>query len=232
MLGAEGYMVDVQGDGQGMQGTQSPDAVDIRQAARRAWPRSTERVARLEQVLSRRQPDLTVVLEDVHDPHNAAAVLRSCDAAGVLGIHAVYAAEPPPKKRLSRTSSSSASKWVGVERHDTIDACYAELRQQGMQIVATALTDESVDLYSVDFTRPTAIVMGNEHRGLTAHAIASADITVRIPMAGMVESLNISVAAAVSLFEAARQRREAGMYDTRQLSDAEYERVLADWLRR
>ncbi|HEV2529998.1 MAG TPA: TrmH family RNA methyltransferase [Thermomicrobiales bacterium] len=199
---------------------------------RQTWPRSTERVARLEQVLSRRQPDLTVVLEDVHDPHNAAAVLRSCDAAGVLGIHAVYDREPVPKKRLSRTSSSSASKWVGVERHETIDACYRALRAQGVQIVATALTDESVDLYSVDFTRPTAIVMGNEHRGLTAGAITAADLTVRIPMAGMVESLNISVAAAVSLFEAARQRREAGMYDTRQLSDEEYERVLADWLKR
>jgi tRNA (guanosine-2'-O-)-methyltransferase len=200
--------------------------------ARGGWPRSTAREARIDEVLARRQPDLTVVLEDVHDPHNTAAVLRSCDAAGVLGIHAVYHHEPAPKKKLSRTASSSASKWVTVERHDDVAACYAALRARGMQVVATALTDESVDLYEVDFTRPTAIVMGNEHRGLTADAIAAADVTVRIPMAGMVESLNISVAAAVTLFEAARQRRVAGLYDTPRLSPDDLARLRAEWLAR
>ena len=203
-----------------------------RRDIRRSWPRSTQREARIDQVLSRRQPGLTVVLEDVHDPHNAAAVLRSCDATGVLEIHTVLQHETAPGKRPSRATSSSAAKWVPVIRHENITGCYATLRERGMQVVATALTGESVDLYDVDFTRPTAIVMGNEHRGLTAAAIAGADLTVRIPMSGMVESLNISVAAAVALGEAARQRRAAGMYDRRQLSDDEYERLLADWLRR
>ena len=200
--------------------------------SRRSWPRSTRREARIDQVLARRQPDLTVVLEDVHDPHNAAAVLRSADATGVLEIHAVHQHEPAPTKRPSRATSSSAAKWVPVVRHDDIAGCYAGLRERGMQIVATALTGESVDLYDVDFTRPTAIVMGNEHRGLTAGAIAAADVTVRIPMSGMVESLNISVATAVTLFEAFRQRRAAGFYDEPRLDPDELSRLRAEWLRK
>lgn len=205
---------------------------DRRRELRRTWPRSTQRETRIDQVLGRRQPGLTVVLEDVHDPHNAAAVLRSCDATGVLEIHTVHEHEPDPSKRPSRATSSSAAKWVPVVRHDDIAGCYAALRERGMQIVATALTDESVDLYDVDFTRPTAIVMGNEHRGLTAAAIAGADVTVRIPMSGMVESLNISVATAVTLFEAFRQRRVAGLYNAPQLDDAELTRLRAEWVTR
>lgn len=204
-------------------------------AARRGgsgWPRTTNREARIDQVLSRRQPDLTVVLEDVHDPHNAAAVLRTCDAVGVLGVHAVYDREQPPKRKLARTTSASAAKWVGITRHPSIDACYRGLRGQGMQIVATALTDESVDLYDVDFTRPTAIVMGNEHRGLSAEAIAAADVVVRIPMSGMVESLNISVATAVTLFEAFRQRRAVGLYDEPRMTDVQRRQLRDEWLAR
>lgn len=197
---------------------------------RRSWPRSTRREARIDQVLGRRQPGLTVVLEDVHDPHNAAAVLRSCDATGVLEIHTVHEHEIAPGKRPSRATSSSAAKWVPVIQRSDIAGCYATLRGRGMQIVATALTDESVDLYDVDFTRPTAIVMGNEHRGLTAAAIAGADLTVRIPMSGMVESLNISVATAVTLFEAFRQRRVAGLYDEPQLAGEELARLRNEWL--
>ncbi len=205
-------------------------AIPASGAGRLNWPRSTQREARIDQVLARRQPDLTVVLEDIHDPHNAAAVLRSCDATGILRIHAVHEHEPTTKKQLSRAASSSAAKWVPVVRHDDIAACYAALRAAGMQIVATALTDDSVDLYDVDFTRPTAVVMGNEHRGLTAGAIAGADLTVRIPMSGMVESLNISVATAVILFEAFRQRRAAGLYGERQLPDDDLARLRNEWL--
>ena len=211
---------------------QTPGPAGDRRAVRRSWPRSTQREARINQVLGRRQPGLTVVLEDVHDPHNAAAVLRSCDATGVLEIHTVHEHETAPGKRPSRATSSSAAKWVPVVRHEDIPSCYALMREHGMQIVATALTDESVDLYDVDFTRPTAIVMGNEHRGLTAAAIAGADLTVRIPMSGMVESLNISVATAVTLFEAFRQRRVAGLYDEPQLTDEELGRLRAEWLLR
>ena len=207
-------------------------STDRRRELRRTWPRSTQREARIDQVLGRRQPGLTVVLEDVHDPHNAAAVLRSCDATGVLEIHTVQEHEPDPARRPSRATSSSAAKWIPVVRHGDIAGCYAMLRERGMQVVATALTGDSVDLYDVDFTRPTAIVMGNEHRGLTAAAIAGADVTVRIPMSGMVESLNISVATAVTLFEAFRQRRVAGLYDEPQLSGAELAQLRAEWLQR
>lgn len=195
-------------------------------------PRTEKRQRRIREVLRRRQPDLTVVLEDVHDPHNAAAVLRSCDAVGVMRVHFVYDIETPPAKRFARTTSASATKWVETRAHPTIEACFDHLRAQGMQILATTLTDESVDLYSCDLTRPTAIVMGNEHRGLSAKAIHLADATVKIPMMGMVESLNISVATAVTLFEALRQRRQAGYYEQPRL-DAETLAALEEaWLKK
>jgi len=193
-------------------------------------PRTAKRQQRIREVLRRRQPDLTVVLEDVHDPHNVAAVLRSCDAVGIMRVHLIYDIERPPAKRFARTTSASAAKWVETRRHATIEDCYAELRAQGMRILATALADESVDLYSCDLTGPTAIVMGNEHRGLSKTAVELADATVKIPMMGMVESLNISVATAVALFEALRQRRAAGLYNAPRLDEPTLTVMEEAWL--
>lgn len=196
------------------------------------WPRTSRRQARIRDVLSRRQKRLTVVLEDVHDPHNASAVLRSCDGVGILDVHLVYVHEEPPRRSFARTTSASAAKWVRLHFHDSIDACYAALREQGFRIYATALGQESVELYDVDFTQPTALVFGNEHRGVSPGAIAGADATLFIPMQGMVESLNISVACAVSLYEAMRQRLAAGMYDRPELSEAELDALDAEWIRK
>lgn len=196
------------------------------------WPRTSRRQARVEDVLSRRQKSLTIVLEDVHDPHNASAVLRSCDGVGILDVHLVYVHEEPPRRSFARTTSASAAKWVRLHYHDSIEACYAILREQGFHVYATALGQESVGLYDVDFTQPTALVFGNEHRGVSRAAIDGVDATLFIPMQGMVESLNISVACAVSLYEAMRQRLAAGMYAHPELSESELAALEGEWIRK
>jgi tRNA (guanosine-2'-O-)-methyltransferase len=196
------------------------------------WPRTTRRQARVRHVLERRQTTLTVVLEDVHDPHNASAVLRSCDGVGVFDVHLVYVHEEPPRKSFNRTTSASAAKWVRTHYHESIEACYAALREQGFSIYATALGREAVELYDLNLVKPTALVFGNEHRGVSEAAVAGADATVFIPMQGMVESLNISVACAVSLYEAMRQRLASGHYDRPELSAESLDALEAEWLRK
>jgi tRNA (guanosine-2'-O-)-methyltransferase len=196
------------------------------------YPRTSRRQERVNAVLRARQSTLTVVLEDVHDAHNASAVLRSCDAVGVLDVHLVYRHEEPPRHAFHRTTSASAAKWVRTHFHESIAECYGELRKAGFGIFATALRDGTTDLYDLDLAVPVALVFGNEHRGVTDEAIALADGTVSIPMHGMVESLNISVACAVSLFEAMRQRRSRGMYDAPQLDTSELDQLAHEWLRK
>ena len=195
------------------------------------WPRTDRRAQRVEEILALRQPTLTVVLENVHDPHNVAAVLRSCDAVGVLALHMVYTVETPPAS-LARTTSGSASKWIDVVAHESVEVCYARLRSEGKRIVVTALDAASVDLHAQDLVQPVAVVFGNEQRGASEEAVAKADGTIFIPMMGMVESLNISVACAVTLYEAMRQRRQAGLYDEPQLGDDERSRLTREWLER
>lgn len=190
------------------------------------------RVDRLSSVIARRQPTLTVVLEDVYDPHNASAVLRSCDAVGVLDVHLVYVKQKPPERSFSRSASGSAAKWINIHFHDSIEECYRVLRSQGFRLLATALGAESHDLYDVDMTGPTALVFGNEKDGVSDAGIALADATVYIPMQGMVESLNISVSCAVSLFEAMRQRRNAGLYEESQLGEDASDSLLVEWMNR
>ena len=194
--------------------------------------RTNRRHQRIKAVLARRQTSLTVVLEDVHDPHNASAVLRSCDAVGILDVHLVYVHQEPPRQSFGRATSASAAKWIRLHAWDSVEACYAQLRGEGFTILATALDSRSRDVYDVDLVQPTALVFGNEKRGVSPEAVAGADGTIYIPMQGMVESLNISVACAVTLYEAMRQRLVAGAYDAPSLDDAELARLEADWLRR
>ena len=196
------------------------------------FPRTSRRAERIQAVLNRRQPDLTVVIENVHDPHNIGAVLRSCDAVGVLHVHTIYSVEQRPDRAYARSSSGSARKWIDVTHHDSIDACYELLRGQGVSILVAALSDDSSGLYELNFTVPVALVFGNEHRGLSDEALDGADGSFVIPMVGMVESLNISVACAVSLYEAMRQRRQAGMYDEPRLGPQEIDRLGKEWLKR
>jgi tRNA (guanosine-2'-O-)-methyltransferase len=196
------------------------------------WPRTTRRQQRVRSVLERRQPDLTLILENVHDPHNVSAILRSCDAVGVLRVHAVYSIESPPPGMFARQTSASAAKWVDVVRHDSMAECVNELRAAGFQILATALRQESRPLHDWDLTRSVALVVGNEMRGVSDEALALADGLVEIPMVGMVQSLNVSVASAVCLYEAFRQRLATGAYDAPRLSAEELTAMEQDWLKR
>ena len=196
------------------------------------WPRTTRRHQRIRSVVAKRQPTITIVLEDVHDAHNASAVLRSCDAIGVLDIHLVYVHDPPPRKAFHQGTSASAAKWIDAQFHESIESCYRTLRESGHWIFATALKRTSIDIYRVDLTQPIALVFGNEMRGVSAEAVDLADGCIHIPMQGMVESLNISVACAVTLYEVMRQRREAGMYDAPQLDAARLAQLESAWLRR
>lgn len=213
------------------------EAVDRRELARAVgvktdrWPRTERRQARIGAVLARRQPDLAVVVENVHDPHNVSAVLRSCDAVGVLRLHTVYTEEERPDA-FARTTSASAAKWVEVVHHDSIAACYAAVRADGMTVVATAVSADATDLYEMDLASPVALVFGNEQRGASDEAVSAADARLVIPMMGMVQSLNISVACAVTLYEALRQRRASGAYDRPGLDGAALLALETEWLER
>ncbi len=185
------------------------------------------RMLRLRQALEHRQPDLTVVFENIHDPHNVSAILRTCDAVGVHRAHLLYTIESFPK--LGKRSSASARKWIELERHKDHGELRQSLKSQGFTIYATAIRPDAVSHFEVDWTAPSAIVLGNEHRGVSDEAIAIADRVVFIPMFGLIMSLNVSVAAAVILYEAARQRLQAGRYPNPGLTPQWIEEQLKKW---
>jgi tRNA (guanosine-2'-O-)-methyltransferase len=191
-------------------------------------PRSERRLEKLKRVLQRRQPDLTVVMENIHDPHNVSAVLRSCDAVGVMRVELLYNVEKFP--RIGKKSSSSANKWLQCRKHKTVAECYDRLRAEGFTIYATHLASDAVSLFDLDLTQKVALVFGNEHRGVSDEAAKLADGNFIIPMVGMIQSLNISVACAVSLYEAMRQRLAAGAYNTPKLSPDELRSLIEVWL--
>jgi tRNA (guanosine-2'-O-)-methyltransferase len=186
------------------------------------------RLEKFESVLRQKQPDLTVVLENIHDPHNVSAILRSCDAVGVLEVHLVYTDTLFPG--IGKKSSASARKWIERVKHTSIAECYAHLRKDGFTVYATHIVDGSKSLYDLDLTPKIALVFGNEHRGVSEEASAKADGTFLIPMVGMIESLNVSVACAVSLFEAYRQRSQAGHYTEPKLGPGEFDKLLRKWV--
>lgn len=188
------------------------------------------RLARLQAVIDRSQPTLTVVVENVHDPHNVAAIMRSCDAVGIREMHLVYTYEEFPNfSRIGKSSSSGARKWLRCIRHRSITECYDALHRRGFTMCASTIAEDTADLYGLDLARPTAIVIGNEHRGISPEGIAGADVRYTIPMMGMVQSLNVSVATAVTLYEALRQRRAAGAYESCSYPPGERERLLREW---
>jgi tRNA (guanosine-2'-O-)-methyltransferase len=183
---------------------------------------SAERYQRISTFADLRQADLTVCLEQVHKPHNVSAVLRSCDAVGIHTVHAVSRDEHVMRK----DTAMGAEDWVFTQRHSSIENAVAYFHQQNMQVLVTHLADDAVDFREVDYTKPTAILLGQEKFGATAKALALADKKVIIPMVGMVQSLNVSVAAALILYEAQRQRQQAGLYDARQLSHQQRQLLL------
>ena len=147
-------------------------------------------------------------MEQVHKPHNVSAVIRTADAVGVHEVHAVW---PSSRMRTMASAAAGSNSWVQVKTHRTIADAVGHMKGQGMQILATHLSDKAIDFREIDYTRPTCILMGGENRH-HREALALADQDIIIPMIGMVQSLNVSVASALILYEAQRQRQNAGMY--------------------
>ncbi len=192
--------------------------------------KSERRISRLSRALRYTQPDLTVVLENIDDPHNVSAVLRTCDAVGVRSVNLIYTMEQFPK--IGKKSSASAKKWVSTVRFKSADACFESLRQQGFIVAASALDSNAVSLYELKLNRKIALVFGNEHRGVSERTASLADSLFQIPMFGMVQSLNVSVACAITLYEALRQRLQSGQLDEQKISDVEFHEALAEWSKR
>lgn len=187
-----------------------------------------ERRERLLSVLNKRQAGLTVVLENVQDPHNISAVMRTCDAVGIQEIY-VLNNKIPRHKKWGAKSSSSAAKWLTIHQFSDTAECVAALRQKYDKIFTTHLAADAVSLYEIDFTGSVALVFGNEHEGVSDEIRAQADGNFIIPQVGIIKSLNISVACAVSIYEALRQRTIAGCYDKRNLPDGQFEELLEKW---
>lgn len=188
-----------------------------------------ERQERIRQVAACRQPDLTVFMEQVHKPHNVAAILRTCDAVGVMEAHAV-----PPQGGIPplNHTAQGAQRWVRLNRHRNAAAGLRELREAGYQIHAAHFSERAVDFRSPDYTRPTVIVVGTEKFGVSEEALGECDGEVIIPMTGMAQSLNVSVATALILYEAQRQRHAAGMYQPKSLDVEPYRGLVEGWIQR
>lgn len=191
-------------------------------------PLLPRRFERLKAVLDRRMANLTVLLEHVHKPHNLSAILRSCDAVGALEAHAVNL---PGRLPTFNSTAQGSQKWVPLHSHASAVAAIAALREQGFRLYGTHLGVEAVDYRSCDFTGPTAFVLGAEKWGLQPDTAAAVDQAIYIPMRGMVQSLNVSVAAATLLFEALRQRQAAGVLPEagEGIPAERYGRLLFEW---
>ena len=187
-----------------------------------------ERQNRLLYVLNKRQGDITVVLENVFDPHNISAVMRTCDAVGVQEIY-VLNSKIPPHKKWGAKSSSSAAKWLTIHQYDNTDDCISSLRKRYSTILTTHLSSDAVSLHSIDFTKSIALVFGNEHSGVSDEIRALGDGNFIIPQVGIIQSLNISVACAVTLYEAYRQKNNAGQYNQPSLDAVRYNELYKQW---
>jgi len=189
-----------------------------------------EREQRITSVLDKRQEDITIVLENVFDPHNISAVMRTCDAVGVQDLF-VLNTRIPRHKKWGAKSSSSAANWLTIHQYDNAAECFAQLRKRADRIFATHLNSDAVSLYGMDLTTKIALIFGNEHSGVSEEICAMADGKFIIPQMGIIRSLNISVACAVTLYEAFRQKQAAGHYDRPALSPARYDELLKEWSR-
>jgi tRNA (guanosine-2'-O-)-methyltransferase len=171
------------------------------------------RAEKYKNVIARRQ-NMTVILENVDDPHNIGAVIRSCDAVGISEVYILYTVNSQNlmKKKIGKNTSSGTRKWIKPHYYGDLETCISDVRKKYSKIYGTHLSTESASLYDLDLTQPIALMFGNEHLGLSDAALKLIDGNFIIPQHGMVQSLNISVACAVSLFEAARQRSLKNMY--------------------
>jgi len=179
------------------------------------------------ELLDRRQKDLTVFMDEVHKPHNLAAIVRTCDAVGIGDVHAVY---PENFIRECHGTAMGSNRWVTTHTHPGLSSGLAQMKKENKQVLAAHFSDRAVDFRSIDYTKPTVILVGSEKFGVSEQAAEVADEHILIPMLGMVQSLNVSVATAIILYEAQRQREIAGFYQQRQLDDIICEKLRFEWL--
>jgi len=191
-----------------------------------------KRIARIDESLSRKQPSLQMMLDNVHSSQNLSAIIRSCDAVGVLDIY--YTVKENEALRIHKTITQGAHRWTHRHRINYADkaAFLKEKKEQGFQIVVTHLEERAISFREVDYTKPTLLVMGNEKEGVSPEVIALADEVIVIPMQGMVQSLNVSVAAALILYEAQRQLEASGAYEKPVLSQEKREEIKEAWIYR
>jgi len=187
-----------------------------------------ERIERLTAVLNKRQLNLTVVLENVADPHNISAVMRTCDAVGIQEIYILNTVIPKHKKWGAK-SSSSASKWLTIHQFSDVTTCFEAVRKKYQKVYTTHLSSNAVDLYELNLTENVALVFGNEHSGVSEELINLADGNFIIPQVGIIKSLNISVACAVSVYEAFRQKSIAGHYNQPQIKGNHLISLRNEW---
>ena len=187
-----------------------------------------QRREKLQAVLSKRQNDITIVLENVFDPHNISAVMRTCDAVGVQELY-VLNTKIPRHKKWGAKSSSSAAKWLTVYQFENTEECFSALRKKYSKILTTHLSSDALNLYEIDLTQPVALIFGNEHSGVSEEIRSQADGNFIIPQSGIIRSLNISVACAVTLYEAYRQKALAGHYDKAKLNGDVLKELMHKW---
>jgi tRNA (guanosine-2'-O-)-methyltransferase len=187
-----------------------------------------ERRDKLLQVLHHRQDNLTVLMENVQDPHNISAVMRTCESVGIQDIY-ILNTRLPRHEKFGHRSSSSSAKWLTVHQFDNVEACFEVLRAKYDKIFTTHLSSDAVSLYNMDFTGSMVLVFGNEHSGVTEEVSALADGNFIIPQVGIIRSLNISVACAVTIYEAYRQKQLAGHYLQPSLPDQRRQALMTDW---
>lgn len=189
---------------------------------------TSQRIEKVKRLLSLRQPDLRVVLEGVTIAHNASAVMRTCDAAGVLHVDII--SPGPELLTINRAISTRAEKWVETRVHAAVGECLLPLKTKGFKVAVTHLGKDALPYTELDYTQPLALVFGNESEGVSPDALALADFKIKIPMLGMVQSLNLSVAVGIILYEALKQRWTKGFFKQARLSNEEFETCLQKWL--
>lgn len=187
-----------------------------------------ERKEKLLSVIQKRQSNLTVVLENVFDPHNVSAVMRTCDAVGIQEMY-ILNTRIPLHRKWGFKSSRSANKWITTHQFTDAEECFAEVKKNYSKILTTRLTAPSISLYEVDFLESIALVFGNECYGVNDEIQKFADASFVIPQVGMISSLNISVACGVTLYEAYRKKSLAGHYEQPSLSQDKMNHLYQEW---
>ncbi len=190
---------------------------------------SQKRLSRIRDVINNKQLDLTLIIENIHDPHNVSAIFRSADAVGIDEVQLLYTKEKFPG--LDPKVTVGSAKWVKQNRFTDPKSLADEMKARGFNTYTTHLSKDAISIHEIDWTKPSAVILGNENRGVSTEMTDLADQNIIIPMFGMVESLNVSVATAVILFEACRQRLAAGMYPNPLLNEEWVENMTDDWVK-